>query len=51
MNSMSSPTTKLERTVCSRCHLEAPAPIVVDGKCANQAACDRRVKRLRRDKA
>ncbi len=51
MNSMASPQKKPERVKCSRCGLEAPTPIVVDGKCVNTQACDRRVKRLPRSKA
>lgn len=36
---------KLPRSTCERCGLEGPKPMVANGKCVNQAACDRRFER------
>lgn len=42
---------KLPRTRCTRCEMLACAPIITDGRCRNEDACQRRVDRLRKENA
>jgi hypothetical protein len=37
---------KLPRSICQRCKLEGPKPMVQNGACVNKLACDRRFDRL-----
>lgn len=38
---------KLPRETCVRCGMQACAPIVLSGRCANVIACDLRIERRR----
>lgn len=42
---------KLPRSKCQVCGLEGPKPMVRDGKCVNEQACDRRLELLERHRA
>ncbi len=37
------------RTVCRKCHMGGPWPIVVAGACSNAIACAKRVKKWERE--